>query len=252
MRASLARPVSKTSRFTQGTIRLARHWHFWITFVCRTRFAGVTLDRKRLPILAPTTAELVASFPDIFRSETVRLRELMAVLGDRGLASALLLITLPQLLPLPLGVSNALAIPILLVTVQMAMGRRTLWLPRWLLDRPIHRRNLERARDRVAPLLRRVERIVRPRLAPVWSPTGSQFVGLSGVVIAAVSLTPLPFTGWLPAIALIVIALGMLERDGLVVLLGLAIGGVATAVGVALIAGLVQIGERVQETALIF
>lgn len=210
------------------------------------------MDQRRLPILAPTTAELIAAFPDIFRSDTVRLRELIAVLGDRGLASALLLLTAPQLLPLPLGLANALAIPILLVAVQMAMGRRTLWLPRWLLDRPIHRRTLMGACQRVASLLRRVERVIRPRMAFVWSPVGSQLVGLSCVVIAAISLMPLPFTSWLPAIALIIIAIGMLERDGLLVMLGLAVGSVAAVVGIAVVAGLLQIGERVRETAWAF
>lgn len=207
------------------------------------------MDHRPLPTLAPTTADLLASFPRIFVDDPVYLRQLLRTLGDRGLASVLLLLTLPQLLPMPLGVSNILALPIVLVAAQMAIGRHELWLPAWVLDRPIGRRWLLGACGRVVPLLRRVEYVIRPRLRGIWAPPGDRIVGLSCTLIAAVSITPLPLTGWLPAAALVIIALGMLERDGLVVLAGLTVGAIAVAVFVGVVAGLVEAGERLKEMA---
>jgi len=207
------------------------------------------LSQSTLPTLAPTTAELLAAFPRIFHQETVRLHQLFRVLGDRGLASALLLLTVPQLLPWPLGISNILALPILAVAIQMAMGRHTLWLPGWLLERPIRRERLLQACGRVVPLLRRLEIFVRPRVQAVLSPIGSRLVALACVLIAAISVAPLPLTGWLPAIALLIVALGMLERDGVVVLAGLAVGGVAIGVFVLVVTGLAHMGDAVEKVA---
>lgn len=207
------------------------------------------MSQRSLPTLAPTTADLLAAFPRIFHAETVRLRELFRVLGDRGLASALLLLTVPQLLPWPLGISNLLAMPILAVSIQMALGRHVLWLPEWFLDRPLHRSRLLHGCQRVVPMLRRVEILIRPRVQAVVSPPGTQLVGIVCVAISLISIAPLPLTGWLPAISLLVIALGMLERDGVVVLVGLALGGAAAAVFVLVITGLAEVGEAMAKAA---
>lgn len=209
-------------------------------------FGRHDLDHRSLPTLAPTTAELLASFPYIFRDETVRLRVIFAVLGDRGLASALLLLTAPQLLPMPLGVSNALALPIVLVAGQMALGRHSLWLPEWLLNRPIARQKLLMASGRLVPLLRRVEVVIRPRYQWIWTRPVTHAVGISCLLIALVSVTPLPLTGWLPALALIVVALGLLERDGAVVLVGLGLGAAALAVFALVVTGLAEVGKTVE------
>lgn len=205
------------------------------------------MDHRPLPTIAPTTAELLASFPRIFPNDPIYLRELMRTLGDRGLASALLLLTLPQLLPMPLGVSNILALPIMLVAAQMAIGRHQLWLPAMLMDRPIGRDWLMRACARVSPVLRRLEVLVRPRLRGIWASPGDRLVGLTCMLIAAVSIAPLPLTGWLPGAALVIVALGMLERDGMVVLAGLTVGAFAVVVFFGVVAGLLEAGERLQQ-----
>ena len=207
------------------------------------------MTHRMLPTLAPTTAELLAAFPRIFANSCVRLRDLLRVLGDRGLASALLLLAIPQMLPLPLGVSNLLAVPMALVAFQMAMGRHTLWLPAWVLDRPVPRTRLVQASQRLTPLVARLERLIKPRFPAAFSPLGLRVAGIAAALVAMVSLTPLPLTGWLPGLALIVMALGLMERDGVVVLLGLGIGLTAIAVFLLVITGMAEIGEAVQEQA---
>lgn len=207
------------------------------------------MSHRRLPTLAPTTAELLAAFPRIFVKDWLRLRDLFRVLGDRGLAFALLLMALPQMLPLPLGVSNLLAIPMALVAAQMAIGRHTLWLPEWFLERAVPRYRLIQVSRRVVPWLQKLELFIRPRMLPIMSPVGTNIIGIVCAIMAAIALTPLPFTGWLPGFAMIVTALGMLERDGLVVLCGVGLGGIAIVVFVAVVAGLSEMGEAVTDLA---
>lgn len=161
------------------------------------------------------------------------------------MASALLLLTVPQVLPIPLLVSNLLALPILAVAVQFMLGRQRPWLPNWLLDKPISRERLEQICEKVVPPLRRVERLIRPRYANIWVRDGGRLLGLACIAIALVSVAPLPFTGWVPGWALLLIALGLLQHDGLVVLVGLAIGTVAVAIFIAVVVGLVSVGDWV-------
>lgn len=207
------------------------------------------MSERSLPTLASTTAELLASFPRVFANPWVRMRDIFAVLGDRGVASALLVVSLPQMLPLPLGVSNLLAVPIAIVAIQIAMGRHTLWLPTWFLERPIPRDRLIKVSAKLVPWLQRLELVVRPRLFMVLTPVGTHLLGVACVLVALIAIMPLPFTGWLPGIALIVIALGMMERDGLVVLAGVGIGGAAVAVFVLVLAGLNKVGDAVRQAA---
>ncbi|SDF60536.1 Uncharacterized conserved protein [Limimonas halophila] len=195
--------------------------------------------------LTPTTADLVAAFPDIFTDSRVRLVDVLAALGERGLASALLVLAAPQLLPTPLGLSNIVAVPAVLVTVQMAFGRGTLWLPRWLLNRVFPRERVLATCRKLIPILRAIEILVQPRLAAVWSSAGVRFVGVFAFAISLISVFPLPFSGWLPAISLILIAAGLLERDGLVVIAGVLVGMAAVGVFVGVLAGLVEVGKAV-------
>lgn len=192
-------------------------------------------------------ADLLEALPRELAAGPVRLRQLLDALGDRGMASALLLLTIPQVLPTPLLLSNLLALPILAVALQMALGRPRPWLPGWLLERPLARERLEQGCARLVPKLRRIERLVRPRYSFVWARGRDRLVGLACIAVALVSVAPLPFTGWVPGWALILVALGLLQHDGLVVLLGLALGLVALAILVAVLVGLVAAGEEIAE-----
>jgi len=195
--------------------------------------------------ITPTTADLVAAFPDLFPDARVRLADVMAALGERGLASALLVLAAPQLLPTPLGLSNIVAIPAVLVTVQMAFGRGTLWLPHWLLHRRFPRERVLETCSKLVPVLRALEILVQPRLGAVWSAAGTRFVGIFAFIISVIAVIPLPFSGWLPAISLVLIAAGLLERDGLVVVVGALVGVGAMSVFLGVLAGLVEAGKAV-------
>ena len=74
---------------------------------------------------------------------------------------------------------------------------------------------------------RRIERIIKPRQLWVFSPKYERLTGLALVLVALALFLPLPLSGWFPAISLLVCSFGMVERDGLVVLLGLGLGAMS-------------------------
>jgi hypothetical protein len=118
-----------------------------------------------------------------------------------------------------------------IIALNFIAVRRRLWLPRAVADRSITRADLRRAVDRVLPLLQRLERICRPRLAIVTEPVGKILIGFVVLALGILLILPIPFVGNIPpAAAATVIAVGVTERDGVVVLLGLISAAAAIAI----------------------
>jgi hypothetical protein len=150
--------------------------------------------------------------------------------SDDGPGPVLLVLTLPILLPLPPGVSMVLALPLLLVAPQIVIGRREIWLPKWLSRRTIKRPPLIKLIKRVLPPLDRLEKIVRPRLCFLTGRIGASVVGVACTIIALVLVLPIPFANLVPALALGAFSIGLTRKDGAFVLAGY--GLIAVAAGV--------------------
>lgn len=65
------------------------------------------------------------------------------------------------------------------------------------------------------PVLQRFERLARPRYWPLPQVMAERFVGLVVLVTALALVFPIPFGNWTPAVAAILVSLGLSERDGL-------------------------------------
>lgn len=176
----------------------------------------------------------------------VTFREVLTGLQHRAFGFTMLLFSLPCVLPMPPGIPTVCGIALVLIALNLIMGRRRLWLPRAIADKSIARADLRRIVDRALPYLRRLERICRPRVAIVTEPIGKVFVGLVVLVLGLLLILPIPFLGNMPpGIATVVIAIGVAERDGVVVIVGL-LGAViaiavASAAAWAAILGLVRL-----------
>jgi hypothetical protein len=133
-----------------------------------------------------------------------------------------------------------------IIALNLIAVRRRLWLPRAIADKSIARSDLRRLVDRLLPHLQRLERFCRPRLGVVTEQLGKALIGLVVLVLGLLLILPIPFLGNMPpGIALVVIAIGVTERDGLVVLFGLLASviaiGVAGAAAWAAILGIVEL-----------
>lgn len=167
--------------------------------------------------------------------------ELIATLGDRSFGWCIVLFALVNMMPIPLGGTMLTALPLILVTAQMALGLRELRLPAALRRREIGRRGFQRAVMRLGPLMRPIERMVRPRHSYLFSARNEQAIGLVMLAVSVALFLPVPLSGWLPAAALLVTGIGLVERDGLVTFAGMVLGAAAVAVtalvGLAIVTG---------------
>lgn len=172
----------------------------------------------------------------------VTLVEIMDIVGADSLLLLTIFLSLVFIVPVSIpGVSTVFGSGILLIGIARLFSRK-LWLPKAIAHRKISAEKLRVVLKRALIWFRRFEKISRPHRLN-WLTSG----GLIGVlnncsfILAAILLMApfglIPFSNTLPALALIFLAIGLLQQDGSTILLGY-LANVATIVYFAiLIAG---------------
>lgn len=163
----------------------------------------------------------------------VTLRELLGLVGEQGLLVFCAILAMPFLLPVTLPfMSTALGLPMLLIGMAVVLNRVP-WLPDRLLDHALPGETVQHVLERAVHAADRFEHLVRPRLlALTATPLANSLNGIALVVAVLVLMAPLPlvpFANTLPAIGIILLCLGMAERDGLMILFGYVVAALATA-----------------------
>lgn len=172
--------------------------------------------RKRL------SEVLLVIAADESRTE-ITISDLMHIMEGRARAALIFLFAFPNVLPAPPGLSAILGLPLLYLTAQMMLGRFP-WLPRIVAERGISMSAFRSMIDRALPLLTRAEKLLRPRLSWMVRPMAERLLGAFALILAVIITLPIPLANMLPAFAICVIALGVLERDGLWTAAGVLIG----------------------------
>ena len=163
--------------------------------------------------------------------EALRLEDLLAGLGKRVFGMLLVIAAIPSFIPVP-GLAGAISGPLtVIVGVQLLLGMRRPWLPRFISRRGPYRHTLIGFERRISPLLARVERRIRPRLSAVldYRPA-AMFTGLLVVLLGILLALPIPFTNYLFGALMMAFALALLERDGALMLVCWAAGLLAIGV----------------------
>lgn len=161
--------------------------------------------------------------------ERISVGDLLAALGDRAIGALMFFFAAPNILPVPPGVSTLLGAPLLFLSAQLMLGMRP-WLPGIVTRRSLSRDDLSTLVRRIVPWLVKAEKLLKPRAQVLVRPPAENLVGLVCLVLAAILMLPIPLGNTLPALAISVLALGVLERDGVWIALGLLASAVAGSV----------------------
>jgi len=158
-------------------------------------------------------------------AENVCIEDIMQAFPHRSFSFFLFLFALPSALPVPaVGYGTLLAIPLLLLTGQQALGFQHPWLPRRIRDYCLTRDQIEGFVDTALPWIHRIEVLIRPRLQFMTGGVMKNVVGIFGLIMSLSILIPLPFTNTVPSLGLALMAVGLLLQDGLALLSGAVIG----------------------------
>ncbi len=159
------------------------------------------------------TSDVLLAMADQAREGPITLRSMTDRLGDRTFGVMLVMISAFNVIPIISMVAGPL---VSVLGIQMFLGMKRARLPAAILDRELPPERVEAALRAMEPRVRAIERYVRPRWHFTEAPVVDRLNGLIIAVLGLVIAIPLPFTNIGPALVVIVMGLGLLERDGLV------------------------------------
>lgn len=144
-------------------------------------------------------------------------------LDGQGFCLLMIILAFPAALPLPYppGFTTIIGIPLGLFALQMLLGFSMPWLPVWVGNKTIERTLLVAMVKRAVPLLRCVERYIKPRFGFADTAIGERLVGLGCLICAVLISIPVPFGHMLPGVAVLLMSLGLLDKDGVTIIIGM-------------------------------
>ncbi|RMH93606.1 exopolysaccharide biosynthesis protein [Lysobacter pythonis] len=161
--------------------------------------------------------------------DVLELGNILDGLGRRAFGVLLFLAIPPAFFP---GVAALIGSPVVvLVGLHLLLCRQYVWLPRPLSERGPHRRLVIHFEQRFDRWFRRLERWVRPRWPRMIDhPLSGMYTGLLLILLGILLALPIPFTNVPFALLLLLVALALLERDGMLMAIGWAAGTIAVLV----------------------
>jgi hypothetical protein len=160
--------------------------------------------------------------------DKVSIGHVMHELRRRSFGGALIMLAALSLLP---GISFLAGIVMILPALQMVVGYRAPLLPRFIRNRQVEVARLRVLGNKAVVWIEKIERFVKPRWSVLTIPSVITVVGLIVIGLALVITIPLPFSNFPPAIAVLCLAFGILERDGLLIFIGLVVSSIALTIG---------------------
>lgn len=162
--------------------------------------------------------------------EPVTIACMLEATGHRSFGALLLvpgLLVFSPLSGIP-GLPSFFAVMVGLIALQLLAGRKHFWLPQWLLQRSASRSKYDRALAFLKRPARFVDRLLRHRLTFLTEGLAVRINALLCLLIAA-TMPPLeliPFSNSTAGAALTFLGLGMMARDGALVIAAIALLGV--------------------------
>lgn len=160
-------------------------------------------------------------------AKSITLGDIFQILAGRGYPILLILLSLPFCQPLQIpGTSTPFGIVIMFIGARMAFGKRP-WWPQWILNREVSAHALQKVLTNSIWIIKKVQKVLHPRWEWVFAYPLQPIV--HGIIIMSMGAflalpLPIPLSNIIAAWGLIFIGFGLLEEDGLLIVLGYALG----------------------------
>jgi len=171
-----------------------------------------------------TLLQTIEDMAETASEQGYSLREIMDQLDEGAFGAMLFILSLPCMIPFLYLVPQIVAFPMLALAAQMAIGQRKPWLPEKLALRRINKEGLTKTARGGRKWLGWIETFARPRLKFLTGRTAQMIVGVFLCAFCVSIMLPFPGTNSVPAFGVGLAAFGLVQRDGVLVILGLIIG----------------------------
>lgn len=178
--------------------------------------------------------------------------ELLELIGDRGFGLLLLVLALPAALPIPApGYATPFGVLMVILGTQMILGRASPYIPEFFAKRTVKHGVLRFSIQNGHLPLKVVEFLIRPRLRKLTHSRGFRAaIGFIIVMMACFMSLPIPLTNTAPSFVIFVMAAGLLEEDGLLLLAGVVLAPVAASIAGGALYVAATMGPEAVETTL--
>ena len=153
----------------------------------------------------------------------ITMGDFVELLGDRSFALAILILALPNALPLPgiPGFSTVTGVANVFIALQILGGRDAIWLPRKMARKRFQQKRVTKIIGKALPAVLWFEKFLCPRLSVFCESAGEKVIGFFILAIGLVLAMPLLGGNFLPGFSISLLALALLEKDGLLALLSI-------------------------------
>jgi hypothetical protein len=153
--------------------------------------------------------------------QPLSLGDILAETSERGFSLVIVLLVLPFLFPVPPGLTGPFGGACLILSVQMALGRRSPWLPKKIATYKFPRPFTQIILSNLQKVTKILEKITRPRLAKIAeNPLTWRLNGLCISWLAILLILPIPLTNPIPPVGILLLAVATIESDGLLMCVG--------------------------------
>jgi len=193
---------------------------------------------------------LSAIIAETLGSQVVTVGEVADRVAQRGFGLIMIVLALPTMIPvLPPGSAALIGLLYILLAAQMLIGQQRPWLPGRVRNYRLASGTMQVLRERGIPLLQRIERLTRPRAT--WIPDAilTRAAAVAALLLGIILLSPLPFFNTIPALTVLILGIGLFNRDALFLVGGLALSAGVIAVAIAGADTLITLVERLIQRA---
>lgn len=170
------------------------------------------------------TTQVIEDVVNNSSADRIPIRDLIAAMDGMGFGFAIMIFAFGITIPLPPPFPSIISIPLVIFSLQMIAGYSSPKLPKKFSDHSVKRTVLATLVNKSAPYIRKIERILRPRLLFMSSAIAERIIGVFILLFSSFILLPMPLSNFIPGVGILIISFGLLKKDGLVMLLGIFIG----------------------------
>jgi hypothetical protein len=168
-------------------------------------------------------SELLARCKQTLSENGITIFELVSFFKERAIGLLLLLMALPNALLLASipGISSIFGFVIVFLSFNIILNRKILLLPKKISRYSVSKNTLITIIDAALPWIVRIEKKLSMRWTFIFSSFFQKIVG-SVILFAGICIAlPIPFGNFLPGVCLVMMALGLIIKDGALVVGGL-------------------------------
>lgn len=177
------------------------------------------MDQKKI-----ITTQIIEDLVNKSQADKVLISDILDSMEAIGFGLALMIFSLGIIIPLPPPFPSIISLPLVFFSAQMTIGNSAPKLPNWIAKKEVKRSVLAMMVQKSNPYLRRIERILKPRMLFMTSVIAERIVGFFLLFFSSFILIPLPLSNFIPGLGILITSFGLMGKDGLIIILGMIIG----------------------------